>query len=194
MSKQGFTIEFIPRRKDENTPDFLARRDGNTFTCEVTNRHPKSGQFDSIDFFWSTVNETVSKKKAQLASAAFPHGVLIIDCTPVWEAFGLGHFTEGGVMVYSIPSEQGGRRAGSVPLIRYDDSEHSNGLRDLEEIIRGTAIHTLILWKHRLILEQESYRREMAYRVVGTVMGTTFWSYFPRALVFPGPHVDVKWE
>ena len=25
----------------------------------------------------------------------FPHGVLIIDCTPVWEAFGLGNRSPG---------------------------------------------------------------------------------------------------
>lgn len=194
LAKQGFAIEFIPREKGKSTPDLLARRDGNSFTCEVTNRYPKAGQFDSIDFFWSAVIETVTNKKPQLASAAFPPGVLIIDCTPVWEAFGLGHFTEGGVMVYSIPPEQGGPRTGSVPLIRYDDSEHSNGLRDLEATIRGTAIHTLILWKHKLVIEQDTYRREMAYRVIGTMMAATFWSYFPKAFVFPGPNVDVKWE
>jgi hypothetical protein len=193
LSKQGFDLEFIPRRKNESTPDFYARRDGNTFTCEVTNRYPKSGAFDSIEFFWSTLNETVSKKKVQLANAPFPHGVLIIDCAPVWDAFGLGHFTEGGVLVYSIPPEQGGPRSGSVPLIRYDESEHSEGLRHLEEIIRGTAIHTLILWKHKLEIQKEGYRREMMYRVVGTMTGATFWSYFPRAFVFPGPNVDMKW-
>jgi hypothetical protein len=194
LSKQGFELEFIPRRKNESTPDFYARRDGNTFTCEVTNRHPQSGAFDSIEFVWSTLNETVDRKKSQLAQADFPHGVLIIDCTPVWEAFGLEHFTEGGVLVYSIPSEQGGPRSGSVPLIRYDESEHSEGLRNLAEVIRGTAIQTLILWKQNLQIHKEGYRREMMYRVVGTITGATFWSYFPRAFVFPGPHVDVKWE
>jgi hypothetical protein len=194
LSKQGFEIEFIRRRKDESTPDFFARRDGNTFTCEVTNRYPQSGAFDSIEFFWSTLNETVSKKKSQLAKAAFPHGVLIIDCTPVWEAFGLGHFIQGGVLTYYIPPEQGGPRSGSVPLVRYDDSAHSEGLRNLAEIVRGTAIHTLILWKHKLEIQEEGFRRETMYRVVGTMMGTTFWSYFPRAFVFPGPHVDIKWE
>jgi len=194
LSKQGFELEFIPRLKNESTPDFYARRDGNTFTCEVTNRHPQSGAFDSIEFFWSTVSETVDRKKSQLAKTAFPHGVLIIDCTPVWEAFGLGHFIEGGVLVYSIPPEQGGPRSGSVPLIRYDESAHSEGLRNLAEVIRGTAIHTLILWKHNLEIQKEGYRREMMYRVVGTITGATFWSYFPKAFVFPGPHVDVKWE
>jgi hypothetical protein len=194
LSKQGFAIEFIPRRKDESTPDFFARRDGNTFTCEVTNRHPQSGAFDSVDFFWSTLNETVNKKKDQLATAPFPHGVLIIDCTAVWDAFGLGHFIEGGVLTYFIPPEQGGPRSGSVPLIRDADPEHSEGLRNLAEIIRGTSIHTLILWKHKLEIQQEGYRREMMYRVVGTMTGATFWSYFPNAFVFPGPDVNVKWE
>jgi hypothetical protein len=194
LSKQGFELDFIPRRKDESTPDFYARRDGNTFTCEVTNRYPQSGALESLEFFWSTLNETVSKKKAQLAKAAFPHGVLIIDCTPVWDAFGLGHFIEGGVLVYSIPPEQGGPRSGSVPLIRHADPEHSEGLRNLAEVIRGTAIHTLILWKHKLEIHKEGYRREMMYRVVGTITGATFWSYFPKAFVFPGAHMDVKWE
>lgn len=194
LSRQGFEIEFIPRQKDVSTPDFSARRDGNTFTCEVTNRYPQSGPFDSIEFFWSTLNETVSKKKAQLAKAPFPHGVLIIDCTPVWDAFGLGHFTQGGVLAYFIPPEQGGPRSVSVPLIRYDDPEHSEGLRNLAEIIRATAIHTLILWKHNLEIQKEGFRREVMYRVVGTIMGATFWSYFPRAFVFPGPNVEVKWE
>jgi hypothetical protein len=194
LSKQGFELEFIPRRKNESTPDFYARRDGNTFTCEVTNRHPQSGAFDSIEFFWSTLNETVDRKKSQLAKADFPHGVLIIDCTPVWEAFGLGQFAVGGHLVYSIPPEQGGPRSGAVPLIRYDESAHSEGLRNLAQVIRGTAIHTLILWKHNLEIQKEGYRREMMYRVVGTITGATFWSYFERAFVFPGPHVDVKWS
>jgi hypothetical protein len=194
LSIQGFDLEFIPRRKGKSTPDFFARRDGNTFTCEVTNRYPQSGAFDSIEFFWSTLNETVSKKKAQLATAAFPHGVLIIDCTAVWDAFGLGHFIEGGVLTYFVPPEQGGPRSGSVPLIRYADPEHSEGLRTLAEIIRGTSIHTLILWKHKLEIQQEGYRREMMYRVVGTMTGATFWSYFPNAFVFPGPDVNVKWD
>jgi hypothetical protein len=194
LSKLGFELEFIPRRKNESTPDFYARRDGNTFTCEVTNRHPQSGAFDSIGFFWSTLNETVDRKKSQLAKADFPHGVLIIDCTPVWEAFGLGQFAVGGELVYYIPPEQGGPRSGSVPLIRYDESDHSEGLRNLAEVIRGTAIHTLILWKHNLETQKEGYLREMMYRVVGTITGATFWSYFGRAFVFPGPDVDVKWS
>jgi hypothetical protein len=145
-------------------------------------------------FFWSTLNETVDRKKSQLAKADFPHGVLIIDCTPVWEAFGLGQFAVGGELVYYIPPEQGGPRSGSVPLIRHDESEHSEGLRNLAEVIRGTAIHTLILWKHNLEIQKEGFRREMMYRVVGTITGATFWSYFERAFVFPGPHVDVKWS
>lgn len=79
-------------------------------------------------------------------------------------------------------------------LIRDADPAHSEGLRNLAETIRGTSIHTLILWKHKLEIQQEGYRREMMYRVVGTMTGAKFWSYFPKAFVFPGPDVNVKWE
>jgi hypothetical protein len=76
LSKQGFDLEFIPREKDKRTPDLFARRDSNTFTCEVTSRHPKAGDLNSIDAFWSAVYDVVQKKKRQLAGATFPHGVL----------------------------------------------------------------------------------------------------------------------
>ena len=193
LAKQGFHLEFIPRRKNVQTPDFFALRDGNKFACEVTTLQPKSGDFASLEFFWTKINGKVDLKKSQLKQPEYGSGVLIIDCTSVWEALGLGQVPIGAQLAYSIPTEHGGFRSGSTPLVRLDDSVHTQGLRDLQEIVRGTGIHTLVLWKYRLEILEERYKRHLAYCVIGTMDGIPFWSYFDKALVFPGPNVSVNW-
>jgi hypothetical protein len=194
LAKQGFALEFIRRRKREKTPDFFALRDGRKFSCEVTSREPQRGNFDNLEFFWQTVNETVDRKKHQLNQPEFQDAVLIIDCTPVWETFSLEQIPIGGELVYFVPPELGGPRSGSKPIVRFDESLHSKGLQELQEIIRGTGIHTLILWKNRLELFDQGYKRHSAYRVIGTMDGITFLSYFEKALLFPGPNVQVNWS
>ena len=193
LAKQGFAVEFVRRRKDVRTPDLLAHRNNITFSCEVTSREPQQGEFASLEFFWETINGTVSLKKGQLNQPEFQNGVLIIDCTLVWDTFSLERIPIGGELVYFIPPELGGPRSGSTRLVRYDESVQSQGLLDLQEVIRGTGIHTLILWKNRLDISDEGYTRCLAYRVIGTMDGIPFWSYFDRALVFPGPNVQVNW-
>lgn len=193
LANQGFDLEFIPRRKGEQTPDLFAIRDGNRFACEVTNRYPESGDFTSVEFFWSTIHGVVDNKKGQLQGSEFKNGVLIIDCTPVWEAFGLAHVPIGGEAVFFIPENLGGPRSVSGPLVRYDDSPHSKGLQGLETAIRGSTIETVILWNHRFETSDVSYRRRMEYRILGTAHGCVFWSYFPKVCVFPGPQLNVVW-
>ena len=193
LMSQGFNLEFIPRRDGEQTPDFFAIRDGNRFACEVTNRHPESGNCESVEFFWSTIHGVVNKKGAQLQGTEFTNGVLIIDCTPVWEGFGLSHVPIGGDVVLFIPEHLGGPKSVSAPLVRYDESPHSFGLRGLEDAIRGTNIQTVILWNHKLELSNVGFRRRMEYRVLGTVHGCLFWNYFSKTCVFPGPQLNVDW-
>jgi hypothetical protein len=193
LVSQGFDVEFISRRKEQQTPDFFAIRDDNRFTCEVTNRYPETGDCTSVDFFWSTLHGVVNNKRNQLRGTEFTNGVLIIDCSPVWEAFGLSDVPIGGQLVFSIPEHLGGPRSTPAPLVRYDESPHSLGLRGLEDAIRGTNIHTLVLWNHKLEISDVGYRRRMEYRILGTVHGCEFWSYFPKVCVFPGPQLSIVW-
>lgn len=193
LLKEGFGLEFIKRREGEQTPDFFAIRDGNRFACEVTNRYPESGNFNDVEFFWQTLNGVVENKRKQLQGSEFTHGVLIIDCTPVWDAFGLADVPIGGQLVGLIPENLGGPRQTSAPLVRYDGSPHSAGLQALEAAIRGTNIETVILWINQFVVDDVGYRRRMAYRILGTVHGCLFWSFFPTACVFPGPQVNLKW-
>src|SRR5262249_40324033 len=89
LLREGFELEFIRRRDGQQTPDFFAKRDGNKFTCEVTSRYPETGDFSDVAFFWDTINGVAQNKRAQLQGSEFTNGVLVIDCSPVWEAFGL---------------------------------------------------------------------------------------------------------
>jgi hypothetical protein len=191
LAKLGFEVEFVPRRKGVRTHDLIVSRDGVPVGCEVTSRSPAAGDFDSVEFFWATINELVKKKKAQVAGSALKYGALIIDCSTVWDALTLAEIPCGLNLVYYIPPELGGPRSGSAPLVRYDDSAFSQGLRELEAAIQGTNVQTLILWKHHCEIFEEGYRRHMAYRVLGTIEGATFWSHFPKPLAFPGPGVRV---
>ncbi len=193
LVKEGFGLEFIKRRAGDQTPDFFAIRDGNKFACEVTSRYPESGDFNDVEFFWQTVNGVVENKSKQLQGNEFTHGVLIIDCTPVWDAFGLANVPIGGQFVGFIPENLGGPRQISAPLVRYDGSPHSAGIQALEAAIRGTNIESVILWINQFIVDEVGYRRRMACRILGTVHGCVFWSFFPKTCVFPGPQVKLQW-
>jgi hypothetical protein len=194
LFSEGFNLEFIGRREGEQTPDFFASRDGTKFTCEVTNRYPETGDYKSVEFFWSTVHGVIAKKRGQLQGSEFTNGVLIIDCSPVWAAFGLADVPIGGELICSIPNNHGEPWTVLAPLVRYDESPHAVGFRGLEKAIQGTNIHTVILWNHQLEVSGAGYRRRMEYRVLGTVQGCVFWRYFPKTCVFPGPHVSVVWQ
>lgn len=194
IAKQGFALDFVRRSKDgQQTPDFFATRDGNRFCCEVTSRQPQKGDFSSVEFFWSSMNEIVTKKKPQFQTAEPRYGVLIVDCTPILHALDLSNIPIGGQPVYFIPPHLGGPRSGSAPCVRYDDTAMSVGLKNLEWSINNSAIRTLILWKNRCEIEGQNIRREMAYRVLGAIDGVVFWSHFEKALAFPGPCTNVNW-
>jgi hypothetical protein len=194
VAKQGFTLEFIARRKGVATPDFYATRGGNRFTCEVTTLDPRQGNFESVDFFWTKIIEAIEEKARQLKSPEFHDGVLIIDCTRIWSAFGHCQFAIGGQLVYFVPLEQGGPRNGSVPLVRYDKCEVGDKLKNLEFALTDRSIHTLVLFYGKFETTKTEYRRPSGYAVVGTIVGAKFWSYFPQTLVIPGPNVTVRWE
>lgn len=193
LVSHGFDLEFISRRKEMQTPDFYAFRDGNKFTCEVTNRYPETGDMNCVNFFWSNIHSVVEKKRVQLQGSEFTNGVLIIDCSAVWEAFGLQHLPLGGEGVFFIPENLGGPRSVSAPIVRYDATTHSIGFKKLEEAIRGTNIQSLILWNHKIDLTETNYRQRQEYRILGTVHGCVFWSYFPKVCVFPGPELNIIW-
>jgi hypothetical protein len=191
----GFNLEFIRRQNGRRTPDFFAIRDGNRFCCEATSKEPRRGEFSNLEFFWTKITETVDQKRSQLALPEYGNAVLIIDCTPIWSAFDPGDLPIGGELVYSIPRNLGGPRDGSVSCVRYDDSVHSRGLRRLEEHLRDTDIHTIILWRNWLELFDGGFRRHTAYRILGTIPGAPFWSYFGKqVLAFPGPKIRVEWD
>lgn len=193
LAKHGFEIEFISRRRDQSTPDFFAYRDGVRFSCEATTRRPSSADMSTSDSFWSTLGTTIERKRRQFAGPEFANGVLLVDCTPVWDALNLSELAVGGELVYLIPENLGGPRSGSAPLLRYDKSSAAAKLRNLEVSLQGTGIETLILWKNRLTISGNEYKRQLQYRVLGTVSGAVFWSHFEKALVFPGPNVVVDW-
>lgn len=193
IAKHGFDIEFIQRRGNDPTPDFFAFRDGNRFSCEATSRHPVCGELTSNEFFWSVIIDTVTKKARQFRKEEFQNGVVLIDCTPVWDAFDLGNLSIGGEIIYEIPDRVGPSRTGSAPLIRYDTSIAGERLRNLEEAIRDSGIHTLVLWKNRVEFFDDKFRREMKYGILGSLKGIPFWSFFEKAIAFPGPNVNVGW-
>lgn len=193
LAKEGFGLEFIPRRNGEQTPDFFATRDCTRYTCEVTNRYPMSGDFGSVEFFWESIQGVVQTKRNQLRGSEYIRGVLIVDCTPVWDAFGLARVPVGGVVAVFLDELHGGPRTVSAPMVRYDDTPHSVGLRGLEEVIQGSNIETLVLWNHQLELTDTGYHRRMEYRILGTLHGAAFWTYFPKTCVFPGPQCNVVW-
>lgn len=193
IAKRGFEIEFVERR-NHSTPDFLAIRDGNRFACEATIRYPKTGDLSDSTLFWKAINEVVSKKTHQFREAEYSNGVLIIDCTPIWDAMALSDLAIGGVVVTYIPRELGGPRSGSGQAIRYDKSLAEQSLRYLEQIISGTGIQSLILWKNRIETDGSTFKRYKQYRVLSSVNGAAFWSYFENAIVFPGPNVNIDWK
>ncbi len=57
-----------------------------------------------------------------------------------------------------------------------------------------TGIHTLILWKNRVEIADEGYRRYLSYRVIATATGAAFWCYSDNVLVFLGTNVQVTWS
>ncbi|MFL5330230.1 MAG: hypothetical protein ACJ8C4_15120 [Gemmataceae bacterium] len=193
LAKQGFEIEFVERAKGRVIADLLVHRDGVTFCCEATSRQPNLENGHPVEFFWSVISSVAEDKKRQVAFDGHRYGVLIIDCTPIWDAFSLGQIPVGGDLVYMVPPELGGPRSGAVSLVRFDDSEFSRGLRGLERILRGSNVQSIILWKHHCEIFEDGYRRHIFYRVIGSIEGAPFWSYFDRPMVFPGPNVHVQW-
>lgn len=111
----------------------------------------------------------------------------------MWDAFGLANVPIGGQFVGFIPENLGGPRQISAPLVHYDGSPHSAGIQALEAAIRGTNIESVILWINQFIVDEVGYRRRMACRILGTVHGCVFWSFFPKTCVFPGPQVKLQW-
>lgn len=191
--QHGFTVDFIERGVGR-TPDFFVKRNGMSFACEATTLQPRSGEFDSDEFFWSKIIETVGKKAPKFQSPEFQKGVLIIDCTPIYDAFRYSQLVIGGQLAYFVPPELGGPRSGNVPLVRYDKCKAAEKLNNLEHALRGTNIHTLIIWYRKILISDTGYRRPSGYAVIGTIVGAAFWSYFEKPVVIPGPDIMVRWS
>lgn len=192
LAKQGFGIEFVKRqaKRGQRTPDLKANRDSTSFYCEITSISPQKGDFSDVAFFWSKINEVVGEKLSQLEVANPRNGVVIVDCTPIWDALNFSQI-HADVLVYDIPQHLGGPFTASASLIRYDDSPISVGLKNLEMTIRGSAVRSLILWKQKSKSVGDGFKREIAYRVLGAIDGVVFWRYFEKVLAFPGPDVTV---
>jgi hypothetical protein len=194
ISHQGFQVEFIERRDGQATPDFFALRDTCRFPCEATTRLPEQGDFDNAELFWTEVIAAVERKARQFRAPEFENGVLILDCTPVWDAFRIDQLNLAGIVMCYVPPEMGGPRQQSAPLIRIDRSPAVEKLRTLADALTGTNIRTLILWKKKLVCGDVEFRRFLECRIIATMAAASFWSYFDRAIVLPGPGVNVNWE
>jgi len=194
VARDGFGIEFIARKEGGGkTPDYFALRDTHRFACEATTKSPTVLKSSSVTEFWTQVNAAVLEKREKFRDKAYENGVILIDCTPV---FGLIDFSEipvGGTIVH-MPAKEGELPGpGEAPLLRYDDSEFSRGLQELQRLIADTGVRNVILWNRAFSVGDETIKRELRYMVLGALKGRRFWAYFPRAVVFPGPEVQVKW-
>lgn len=195
LAREGFAIEFIDEAADrgQRRPDFYARRDGETYPCETTSKHPRVIRSASVEEFWARIVEVVEAKKTQIALPCFPNGVLIVECSRVFDLLSAGDVPLGGTL-YHLPGQEGaGPPGGSAPMIRYDDSKFSKGLLAFGTAIENSGIRTLMLWNRTLTFQGETLTRRLEHRVIGTMAGRRFWAYFPNAVVFPGPNVEVKW-
>jgi hypothetical protein len=194
FAREGFGVEFIlPSAKQrERRPDVLLVRDGVRFPCEVTTRKPRTATGESVGEFWAQINGVVEKKQSQFKGTDYDNGVLMVDCSPVFHLLKLGDIPIGASLMH-LP-DGNGPPGGEVPLIRYDASEFSKGLREFQHAITGTRIRTLVLWNRGFEVKTETFRRILERRIIGTIGGGRFWAYFPEAIVFPGPDVDVTWD
>jgi hypothetical protein len=193
LARDGFGIEFIPRRDGERRPDIFAVRDGLKFPCEITSKAGITLRDRSVNEFWGRILEVVAAKKEQFSSADFADGVIIIDASPVFHLVSGSDVPIGGTLCHLPGRDQKGPPGGSVPLIRYDASDFSQGLQRFEKAIGETRIRNLVLWNRDLEIDGDAIRRRFEYRVIGTIGGNRFWAYFPTAVVFPGPDVQVVW-
>jgi hypothetical protein len=193
LARDGFAIEFIPQSKKpgERRPDFYALRDGNRFPCEATSKSSPA-RTETVKEFWQRIVEVVEAKRTQFRPAEFSHGVLLVDCTPVYGLMALDGIPIGGEL-FHMSADDKGPPGGSVPLIRYDDSDFSRGLHSFQEAIKDSGIRNVILWRRVCEVSGNDIEKKNEYRVLGTIEGGRFWSYFPKALVFPGPNVQVTW-
>ncbi len=86
LAREGFEIEFVA---DPSTsggrPDFLAKRDGLAYPCEATSRYPQIVKQRTVAEFWSKLVEVVEAKRRQLRSTEFENGVLLVDCSPIFD-------------------------------------------------------------------------------------------------------------
>src|SRR5262245_20258747 len=57
----------VPNQGADKSKDFNDRFGW----CEATSRHPGKGDFASMDFFWSTINQAVEKKRPQMKRADY---------------------------------------------------------------------------------------------------------------------------
>lgn len=191
LAREGFSIEFIPSAANEPRPDFFARRDGHTFPCEATSKYPTVPAAKTPEDFWDRLVAVAEVKMAQLAKDKYPDGVLHVDCTPIFGTMTEGAIPIGGTAHY-LPADGKGP-GGSVPVIRYDASPFSIGLRRFGAAIEKSSITTLVLWNRLLKVTPEATRRSIQHCVLGTMRGNRFWSYFPKAVVFPGSSVEIVW-
>ncbi len=143
--------------------------------------------------FWDRIVEVVEKKRGQFAAPEFADGVLSIDASPMFHFLSANDIPIGGTLVHLPAQDQQGPPGGEAPLIRYDESEFSEGLRRFENAIAGTGIRTLMLWNREFAILGNDVRRRIERRVIGTIGGNRFWAYFQEAVVFPGPEVGVRW-
>ena len=129
--------------------------------------------FDQLDEGQATNLAGLGQKRPKIGGRG---RLLPGDCTPVWDAMDFSQLAIGGQLVYEVPVNLGGPRFRGAPMIRYDASYAAPKLRYLEAIIERTGIHKMILWKHKLEILEDGFRRDTKYRVLGTIRGAAFWN------------------
>jgi len=195
LARLGFDIEFIPQTPGgEQQPDFLARRHGDTFTCEATTKNPTALRYENIGEFWRHLHRAVETKRTKYGRGGeWRKGVLLVDATPIIHLWGgLSSLPVVGEIVHMTPDHASGRpesvlRSGRAAMLSYE-GPHGEGLRELEWLIRDYDIGSVMIWhRHLHRLPEGGVHRQSGFKVIGTMRGGSFWTHFEPALVFPGP-------
>jgi hypothetical protein len=186
MTEKSFGVAFCQPGTEEG-PDFILSRDGDTFPCEATTKDPAKIVSAYVDEFWRHILNAVKNKKTKFSSSRYQHGVLLIDCSPI------AHLMVGAQLGIDtiVSMEADGSYGRSDRLVRYDGSPFSNGVKEVEELLRGTNVTTVVLRYWKFAAREGAGERRDQIQVLGSIRGRCFWKHFESPLIFPGEGIQV---
>lgn len=186
MVEKSFGLEICAPGAEEG-PDFILARDGDTFPCEATTKDPAKIVSPTVDEFWRHILNAVKRKKTKFAASGYRHGVLLIDCSPI------AHLMAGTQLGVDqlVSMDADGSYGRSDPLVRYDGSPFSNGVKEVQELLRGTNVTAVVLRYRKFSAREGAGERRDQIQVLGSIRGRRFWKHFDAPLIFPGDGVTV---